>query len=55
MHPIPVSEKKSPRHPESKVISGMGPALGQALAGFVGSSAGWRAPFALVGAGGLVM
>lgn len=40
---------------ESKVISGMGPALGQALAGFVGSSAGWRAPFALVGAAGLVM
>ena len=37
------------------VISGMGPALGQALAGFVGSSAGWRAPFALVGAAGLVM
>lgn len=37
------------------VISGMGPALGQALAGFVGSSVGWRAPFALVGVAGLLM
>ena len=31
----------------------MGPALGQGLAGFLGSAAGWRAPFALVGAAGL--
>lgn len=37
------------------VISGLGPALGQGLAGFLGSSAGWRAPFALVGAAGLLM
>ena len=38
-----------------QVISGLGPALGQGLAGFLGSSAGWRAPFALVGAAGLLM
>ncbi|CAK8990611.1 unnamed protein product [Durusdinium trenchii] len=37
------------------VISGLGPALGQGLAGFLGSAAGWRAPFALVGAAGLCM
>lgn len=35
------------------VISGMGPAIGQGLAGFLGATAGWRAPFALVGAAGL--
>ena len=38
-----------------QVISGLGPALGQGLAGFLGSSAGWRAPFAWVGAAGLLM
>jgi len=31
------------------VITGFGPALGQALAGFMGPELGWRAPFAVVG------
>ena len=37
------------------VVSSMGPGLGQALAGFVGPSAGWRAPFAIVGSAGFCM
>ncbi|CAE7467019.1 sotB [Symbiodinium pilosum] len=31
------------------IISGLGLSVGQALAGFVGTAFGWRAPFALVG------
>ena len=32
------------------IISGLGLSVGQALAGFLGSALGWRAPFAVVGA-----
>ena len=34
------------------ILSGFGISIGQALAGFVGTSAGWRAPFAIVGVAG---
>ena len=37
------------------VVSGMGPGLGQGLAGFVGPSVGWRAPFAIIGAAGFAV
>lgn len=34
------------------IISGLGLPVGQSLAGFAGSAAGWRAPFAVVGIAG---
>ena len=36
------------------MVSGLGPALGQGLAGFLGAS-NWRQPFALVGSAGFLL